>query len=759
MTAFEDFGVLPEIIQAIAEEGWELPTPIQAECIPLILGGGDVQAAAETGSGKTGAFGLAILQIVYEALKGQAQTSAPSSSSDEQPDRFLMSVTDRDAQVAVSEDGLLCQCRQDLWCGVKTDLGVIKGKHYFEALPMDDGLCRVGWAITSASRNLGTDPGGFGFGGTGMKSNRKQFDHYGDSFGKGDVIGCYIDLDDGVITWAKNGNIFEKAFDVPSRMRSYPFHPAVVLKNAEMRFNFGESPFRYPPSEPYQPLAQATQEERMSRHSAAASVTPQQRGSSQCLALIIEPTRELAEQTNQQMALFGKHLPNPRVQTLMCTGGVPMGPILSALKSGACHIVTGTPGKIIDLVETNKLDISNVRFLVLDEADRLTEASTVNIIKKLHKRISTSTTTPLQVLMFSATLHSPEIKQLADQICKFPIWVDLKGKESVPETVHHAVVIADPSTNHEWMHARTQIKTDEIHNRDRLSHPSKWDPKALSDVTYSQAVKLMKAQLLVHILDAYKMDQALIFVRTRQDSDNLEAFLRSLGGGSSQGMLENEYSCASLHSGRGMQERKENLEGFKDGSIRFLICTDVAARGIDVKELPYVINYTLPALPEDYIHRVGRVGRADRMGLAISIVAAGKEKVWYHQCKSKGQNCNNADELEKGGCGLWYDEPAILKAIEQRLGQTIPTLDAAHRYRLSSPSKEEGEAEEEAEGKGKEKEQVVEVRYGQAKDGSGASAEVLRHVQMLKPTVAELAEKEIQLQRSWWSLKQRFKPN
>jgi ATP-dependent RNA helicase DDX1 len=157
-----------------------------------------------------------------------------------------------------------------------------------------------------------------------------------------------------------------------------------------------------------------------------------------------------------------------------------------------------------------------------------------------------------------------------------------------------------------------------------------------------------------------------------------------------------------------MRERSAALEGFKNGEIRFLICTDVAARGIDIKELPYVISTTLPpshsvcgacvcgvcvravelselcvastdvTLPdksEDYIHRVGRVGRADRLGMAISIVARGKEKVWFHQCKSRGSGCQDVRLVEEGGCGLWFDEPTYFAAIQKRLGgEPIPEV-------------------------------------------------------------------------------------
>lgn len=118
-----------------------------------------------------------------------------------------------------------------------------------------------------------------------------------------------------------------------------------------------------------------------------------------------------------------------------------------------------------------------------------------------------------------------------------------------------------------------------------------------------------------------------------------------------EGGKENKYSCVVLAGMRGMEERRRNLKAFHEGDVRFLICTDVAARGLDVRGLPYVINVTLPDRSENYIHRIGRVGRLDRLGLAISLVATRKERVWYHTCsrKDKGRGCRNVKLVRAAG--------------------------------------------------------------------------------------------------------------
>ena len=176
MSVFEELGVCPELIRVADEQGWLLPTPVQAEAVPLILGGGDVLAAAETGSGKTGAFGVPILQIVHESLRDAAATSARAAaasdgaaSSASSAADARMSVEDRNALFAVAPDGRLVQARgEKQWAGGRADVGVVAGKHYYEAVVMDDGLVRIGWSTSAGSlEGLGTDAQSFGFGGTG----------------------------------------------------------------------------------------------------------------------------------------------------------------------------------------------------------------------------------------------------------------------------------------------------------------------------------------------------------------------------------------------------------------------------------------------------------------------------------------------------------------------------------------------------------------------------------------------------------------
>nr|XP_045625595.1 ATP-dependent RNA helicase Ddx1-like [Procambarus clarkii] len=193
--------------------------------------------------------------------------------------------------------------------------------------------------------------------------------------------------------------------------------------------------------------------------------------------------------------------------------------------------------------------------------------------------------------------------------------------------------------------------------------------------TLSEAVKLLKGEYCIKAIDTHKMDQALIFCRTKLDCDNLERYFNQIGEGANN--RGNPYSCVCLHGDRKPNERKVNLQKFKDGGVKFLICTDVAARGIDVGGLPFIVNVTLPDEKSNYVHHIGRVGRAERMGIAISLVAAVLEKVWYHGewCSTRGRNCFNTRLTTEGGCCVWYNEPQYLADIEEHLGVTIQQVD------------------------------------------------------------------------------------
>lgn len=640
---------------------WTLPTDVQSEAIPLILGGGDVLMAAETGSGKTGAFCLPILQIVWETVSDLRDGKGGGASKRKKPEftvlEFTMSLYDRGSAVAVAPDGLRCQSREfKEWHGCRSTTGVRgSGKFYYEALVEDEGLCRVGWSTVDAQLDLGTCKYGFGFGGTGKKSNFKQFDDYGSPFGKMDVIGCGLDLVKFEVRFWKNGQDLGVAFSIPNFLRNETFFPALVIKNAEIIFNFGPTSLKYPPTDGFVAIAStekrllATNKLAIPGGSSADQVSLIKPPNSP-YAIIFEPSRELAEQTLSQITKFKRFIKDPTIRELLLVGGINVRDQISQLEQGI-DIVVATPGRLEDLISGGYLALSHCRFFVLDEADGLLKQNCGPMIERIHKQIPKLTPDGrrLQMIVCSATLHSFEVKKMADKLMHFPTWVDLKGEDAVPETVHHVVVPVDPQQDVSWQNLRKHIDTDNVHGQDDV-RPGKNSPETLSE-----AVKLLKGEYCIRAINEHKMDRALIFCRTKLDCDNLERYFKQIS--------ELKYSCVCLHGDRNPQERKNNLELFKNMSVNFMICTDVAARGLDIHGLPFMINMTLPDEKSNYVHRIGRVGRAERMGLAISLVSTVPEKVWYHGewCKMRGKNCwnTNLTDQQPKGCCVWYNEQNV----------------------------------------------------------------------------------------------------
>ena len=767
MSVFEELGVCPELIRVADEQGWLLPTPVQAEAVPLILGGGDVLAAAETGSGKTGAFGVPILQIVHESLRDAAATSARAAaasdgaaSSASSAADARMSVEDRNALFAVAPDGRLVQARgEKQWAGGRADVGVVAGKHYYEAEVMDDGLVRIGWSTSAGSlEGLGTDAQSFGFGGTGKKSHAKAFENYGEPYAKGDVVGCLLDCDEGTIAFTKNGaDLGGVAFRVPKNLAGRALFPAVCLKNAECRLRFGGETdgkgFAHAPPPGYAGVSAAKPGEWVrgtgdgarggGRAGAGAGAGASVRSSRTPLALVLEPARDLAEQTHAHFETFSAHLTHPRVTSGLFVGGVDAKSQTETLRGG-CDVAVGTPGRVLDLVESGALNLSGVRFFVLDEADRLLDAGNQGDILRLFARMPRSGPgfKSLQVLLFSATLHSPEISKLATTLCREPTWVDLKGKEHVPDTVHHAVYVVDPGSENPAALVPA-APVDNMHDESGGGGPDGGARGASS-----LATKRLKPHVVRRVADALKMDQCLIFCRTNFDCDNLEAFLNACGGGGvfrgkRESGPQHAYSCAVLGGARSMDERRRNLRAFKEGDVRFLICTDVAARGIDVRGLPYVINATLPEKSEDYVHRVGRVGRADVMGLAVSVVSSAPEKVWY--CQKKGYKpWFKPSREDRTAHSAWIDEAELLRGVEKRLGAPVARLGADFSLPAELAAKLRGGGGDGGAGV-----------YGRAR-GDGTCEEMAAHLAAYAPAVRRLAELEVASQVSFWNLKRKF---
>lgn len=774
MAAFEEVGICPELITACEELGWSLPTDIQAEVVPLILGGGDVMAAAETGSGKTGAFSLPVVQIVHERLRrgpgedegvvgGAAGAGAGAWAADCPDGRLVLSrkAADRSSVVAVSEDGMQCQARSDAaWGGVRGTKGVSlaggssrsdpsgrSGTVYYEVVVEDEGLCRVGWTTKTGSLELGTDHESFGYGGTGKKSHGRKFEDYGERFGMGDVIGCWVDVARREVGFAKNGVDLGVAFAVGKKVKM--LCPAVTLKNAQVRVAFEEADLRFlgGTSNGQVALGAVATELRAGNPPGGPSDPSVPKLP---VAIVLEPVRDLAQQTKDVMETFASKMTEPSVRVSLLIGGESANQQAREISAGSA-IVVGTPGRINDMVNQNKMDVSGVKFFVLDEADALLEAGHRDVILNIFRQLGTAGTgvNRLQTLLFSATLHSPHVMRLANELCQNAAFIDMKGMNALPDAVDHTLVLVDPQEDRTWLQSTPAVCTDRVHEVD-----PPLDPTSSGDDAWSHAVKVLKPRLLQRVLQGLEIDRALIFCRTNFDCENLETFFReldkldkldandSMAASSEKRKRSTRYSCAILAGAKSMDERRAALDAFKSEDVRFLIATDVAARGIDVSGLPFVINMTLPDKCEDYVHRSGRVGRAETPGLCISLVSAVPGKVWF--CRKKGLKpwLNPTKEhvsTTKGGHAAWIDEKVLLRDIEDRLGAAIVPLQSD----MSLPPSLVGSRERYGKG-------------GNAGGAGGASAEVTARIEASRDSAKNLTALEHKAQQTFFSLKTMF---
>jgi len=244
-------------------------------------------------------------------------------------------------------------------------------------------------------------------------------------------------------------------------------------------------------------------------------------------------------------------------------GGVKINPQLVALRRGV-DIVVATPGRLLDHISQKSIDLSKVDFLILDEADRMLDMGFVNDIKKVMAVLPKER----QTLLFSAT-YSDEIKKLSEKFLRSPSLIEVARRNTSSEIVKQAVYHVD---------------------------------------------KERKRELLTHLINEGKWKQVLVFTRTKHGANRLSGQLDKDG-----------ITSAAIHGNKSQNARTKALADFKDGKVRVLVATDIAARGIDIDQLPHVVNFELPNVSEDYVHRIGRTGRAGNEGEAISLVCVDED--------------------------------------------------------------------------------------------------------------------------------------
>ena len=295
--------------------------------------------------------------------------------------------------------------------------------------------------------------------------------------------------------------------------------------------------------------------------------------------LIITPTRELAAQILEDLNALAVHTP---ITAAAIFGGVGMGPQEHAFRSGV-DVLVATPGRLLDHFRLPYARLTDLDILVLDEADRMLDMGFLPEIRKILRHLPASDRR--QTLFFSATMPGP-IAALTRSMLRDPVTLNLERESRPAVGITHAV--------------------------------------------YPVAQEL-KSALFLSLLQRGDMQEALVFTRTKHRADRLMKYL-----------VQHGIAAERIHGNRSQPQRTQALAGFKSGRYRVLVATDIAARGIDIEALGHVVNFDVPKLPEDYIHRVGRTGRADAVGDAFTFVAP--------------------------------DEEGVLRSIERVLGKRLPRI-------------------------------------------------------------------------------------
>jgi len=279
-----------------------------------------------------------------------------------------------------------------------------------------------------------------------------------------------------------------------------------------------------------------------------------QQGIPKIRSLIVTPTRELAIQIDESIKDYGKYT---NLKHTVIFGGVSQSPQVRQLKRGV-HILVATPGRLLDLIDQGYISLDHVKIFILDEADRMLDMGFIHSIRQLLKLLPEKR----QSLFFSATMPK-NIVDLSRKILKNPVKVEVSPVSSTAETIQQYLYYTNRTT---------------------------------------------KKDLLIHILKDPKIDQVLLFSRTKRGADRIAKFL-----------FQKRIKAAAIHGDKAQNQRQRALKDFKAGKIRVLVATDIAARGIDIEKLQFVINYDVPNIAETYVHRIGRSGRAGEDGTAISI--------------------------------------------------------------------------------------------------------------------------------------------
>ncbi|WP_370992370.1 DEAD/DEAH box helicase [Neisseria wadsworthii] len=343
--------------------------------------------------------------------------------------------------------------------------------------------------------------------------------------------------------------------------------------------------------------------------------------------LVLTPTRELADQIDQNVQGYIKNLP---LRHTVLFGGVSMDKQTAELRAG-CEIVVATVGRLLDHVKQKNINLNKVEIVVLDEADRMLDMGFIDDIRTIMQMFPK----PRQTLLFSATF-SPAIRKLANDFMNRPEQIEVAAQNTTNANVEQHVIAVDTAK---------------------------------------------KRSLLERLIVDLNMNQVIVFCKTKQSVDQV-----------TRNLVRSEISAQSIHGDKSQQTRLETLNAFKEGSLRVLVATDVAARGLDIAELPFVINYEMPTQPEDYVHRIGRTGRAGADGVAISLMDENEQKM-FEAIKALTGNDIPLERIE--GFEPRWGNDAAESPTQQRAPRREKSERSERAERASSGSESRGRRSEE----------------------------------------------------------------
>jgi len=336
--------------------------------------------------------------------------------------------------------------------------------------------------------------------------------------------------------------------------------------------------------------------------------------------LVLTPTRELADQIDQNVQGYIKNLP---LRHTVLFGGVNMDKQTSDLRAG-CEIVVATVGRLLDHIKQKNINLNKVEIVVLDEADRMLDMGFIDDIRKIMQMLPK----PRQTLLFSATF-APAIRKLAKDFMNAPEIVEVAAQNTTSANVEQHIIAVDA---------------------------------------------LKKRNLLERLIVDLQMNQVIVFCKTKQSVDQV-----------TRDLVRRNLAAQSIHGDKSQQSRLETLNAFKEGSLRVLVATDVAARGLDIAELPFVINYELPTQPEDYVHRIGRTGRAGADGVAISLMDKTEQKMFEAIKELTGNNLA-VERIEGFEPNWWGSDADGDVAADTQAAQTRTRGNDRHRSERSNRS-------------------------------------------------------------------------